>query len=242
MAQAVVNEKDKQFGIVAAVLSLLIIAIYLLLASFQFADPAPKDIPLTAEMPIDELVMEELKIEAGGAGGGTPSDDEVAPPTPQVTNVVTQTDSKVTVPKGKSNKTNTKNPSDNTSTTTVQGPNPFGGGAGGGSGGGTGGAFGSDSGKEGSGGTGTGSGAGRSRYNEISTDNIYTGIEIVVRLQLTIDADGKVVSAVNMSGTTTTDQKIINQVIAAAKSQLKYNKEPGAGLQKVFYTVKILPN
>lgn len=242
MAKAVVNEKDKQYGIVAAVLSLLLIVVYLLLASFQFADPAPKDIPLTAEMPIDELVMEELKIEAGGAGGGTPSDDEVAPPTPQVTNVVTQTNSKVTVPKGKSNKTNTKNPSDNTSSTTQQSSNPFGGGDGGGSGGGSGGAFGSDSGKEGSGGTGTGSGAGRSRYNEISTDNIYTGVEIVVRLQLTIDADGKVVSAVNMSGTTTTDQKIINQVIAAAKSQLKYNKEPGAGLQKVFYTVKILPN
>lgn len=238
----IVNERDKQWGIIVSAITFLLIAMYVLIKDFQFADPPPRDIPLTAEMPIDELVMEELRIEAGGAGGGTPSDDEVAPPTPQVTNVITQTESTVTVKAGSSNKTNTKKNTDNTATTTQQSTNPFGGGSGGGNGGGDGGTFGSDSGKEGSGGTGTGSGAGRIRYNEISTDNIYTTVEVVVRLKITINADGQVVSAVNMSGTTTTDQRIINQVIAAAKSQLKYNKEVGAGLQSVFYTAKIVPN
>lgn len=238
----VVNEHDKQWGIIVSAITMLLIAIYLFLAHFQFADPPPKDIPLAAEMPVDELVMEELKIEAGGAGGGTPSDDEVAPPTPQVTNVITQKESTVTIKSGSSNKTNTKKNTDNTATTTQQSTNPFGGGSGGGSGGGTGGAFGSDTGKGGSGGTGTGSGAGRIRYNEINVGDIYTTVEVIVNLKILIDANGKVTFAQNMSGTTTTDQRIINQVIAAAKSQLKYSKESGAGLQTVFYTAKIVPN
>lgn len=240
-APKVVNEQDKQWGIIAATVALVLTAVFLLLVSFQFADPPPRDIPLTADLPIDELVMEELRVEAGGAGGGTPSDDPIADPKPQVTNVITTTDSKVSVKTGNSNKTNTNKQTNNTATTTQQSTNPFGGGSGGGSGGGDGDKFGSDSGKEGNG-QGNGSGAGRTRYNEITTDNIYTAVEIIVKLQLTINAEGQVVSAVSLSGTTTTDQRIINQVIAAAKAQLKYSKDPGAGLQKVFYTAKIVPN
>lgn len=242
MAQVpIVNEKDKQWGIIVSILTIVLLAIYLLLASFQFADPPPKDIPLTAEIPMEEIELDNLKVEAGGAGGGTPSDAPISEPQPEVEQVITNTDSKVTVKTGKSTKTNTKQNSDNSATTTVKGKNPFGGGEGGGEGGGKGPFNGPDNGKEGDG-QGTTSGAGRTRYNEITTDQIYTSVEVIVKLKMTINEDGKVISATRIEGTTTTDQRIINQVMSAAKSQLRYSKEPGAGIQVVFYTARIIPN
>jgi hypothetical protein len=57
---------------------------------------------------------------------------------------------------------------------------------------------------------------------------------------MTINEAGEVVSANNLaSKTTTTDQRIINQVISAVKNQVKYSKDPGAGLVSVFLTVKV---
>lgn len=239
----VVNSKDKNAGIVVSVIAIALLLLYLLLYHFQLADPPPTNPPLKAEVDFKEIVLEELKIEAGGAGGGEPSDDQVAPPTPQVTNVITDKNPNVKVTTGKSNKTNTKQPTDNTATTTQQSNDPFNkGGSQGGAGGGDGGVFGKDSGKEGQGGSGTGSGKGRIRYNEINVDDIYTSSTVTVNLKLTINAEGQVVSAQSVSaGTTTTDQRIINQVIAAAKAQLRYNKQPGAVLQSVYYTVEIVP-
>lgn len=240
----VVNSKDKNAGIVVSVIAIALLLLYLLLYHFQLADPPPTNPPLKAEVDFKEIVLEELKIEAGGAGGGEPSDDQVAPPTPQVTNVITDKNPNVKVTTGKSNKTNTKQPTDNTATTTQQSNDPFNkGGSQGGAGGGDGGVFGKDSGKEGQGGEGTGSGEGRVRYNEINVDEIYTTSVITVRLKLSVNAEGQVVSAQSVSsGTTTTDQRIINQVIAAAKSQLRFNKKAGAVLETQWYTVKIVPN
>jgi hypothetical protein len=60
-----------------------------------------------------------------------------------------------------------------------------------------------------------------------------------VHLKLTVNEDGQVISASSTSKTTTTDQRIINQVISAVKSQVKYNKDPGAGLVSMFLTVKV---
>lgn len=238
----VVNDKDKRWGVIASILTMLILATYLYLFNFQFADPPPVDIPLQAEAEFDEMVLEDLKIEAGGAGGGQPSQDPVADPKPEVTDVITAPNPETQVTTGKSNKTNTTKPSTNTPTTTATGNNPFGG-NGGGTGGGNGSTFGTDTGKEGSGGTGTGSGAGRVRKNEISTDNIFVTSYVKVQLLLTINDKGQVVAAQCITaGTTTTDQRIISQVMAAAKSQLSYNEEPGAGLQKVYYTVGITAN
>jgi hypothetical protein len=54
-----------------------------------------------------------------------------------------------------------------------------------------------------------------------------------------VNEDGQVISATSTSKTTTTDQRIINQVISAVKSQVKYNKDPGAGLVSMFLTVKV---
>lgn len=115
--------------------------------------------------------------------------------------------------------------------------NPFG------SGGGTGDTYGYGSGTDGSGtGTGTGSGPSTSRIlvRDVSELNVHTDVDVVIQLKLIIDQDGNVRGAQNLkSGTTTTDQVIINKVINAVKSQVKYNKAPGAGLQKMRHTVRI---
>jgi uncharacterized protein (TIGR02145 family) len=119
--------------------------------------------------------------------------------------------------------------------------NPFGtGGDGGGKGSGSGlGPFGNNRGKDGDGPGGNGSGKGRIRLNDPRVDHIETSVFVIVHLKLTVNEDGQVISASSTSKTTTTDQRIINQVISAVESQVKYNKDPGAGLVSMFLTVKI---
>lgn len=241
----IVNDRDKRWGIITSGIVMLLVVIYMLMFYFIIPDPPPVNPPLRADAEIEDIVLEELQVEAGGAGAaGAASDDPVKPPQPQVENVLTNPESPVETNSGSSNQTNTTKPTDNTASTTTTGTSPFGGNnSGNNSGSGTG-TFGSDTGKEGSGGgPSTASGAGRVRYNEISTDEIYTSSTVIVKLILTIDAEGRVVDARCLtSQTTTTDQRIINQVIYAARTQLKYNPEPGAGLQSVYYTAKIVPN
>jgi len=132
----------------------------------------------------------------------------------------------------------------NTSTTTKESNNPFGSGGNNGTQGSGTSPFGNDSGPGGSGTGGIGpgrpvSGEGRTRLNDPSFDHIVTDNDVTIYLKLTINADGVVVSANSTSKTTTTDQRIINQVIAAVKNQVKYNKAPGTGLVTQFLLVKI---
>jgi len=103
---------------------------------------------------------------------------------------------------------------------------------------GTNGGFGNDA---SSGGIGSGgNGAGRVRLNDPNIENIETNVNCTVYLKLTINENGEVVSASNISSkTTTTDQRLINQVISVVKREVKYNKEKGTGLVTVFLTVKL---
>lgn len=235
----VVNSKDRNYGIISAIVLLILIFIYLFLKTFQMADPPPRDFIMKAETVIDELVLENLKVE-GGSGGGTPSDDKVAEPTPQTQQVITKPKNpKTQTTTGQSSHTTTPN-SQNTSTTTQQSNDPFGsGGKDGKDGGGSGGPFGNDAGAGGTGPGGPGNGEGRIRLNDPEVDHIATNVNVTIYLKLTINADGNVVSAISTSKTTTTDQRIINQVIAAVKNQVKYNKDSGAGLSTTFLTVKV---
>jgi len=133
------------------------------------------------------------------------------------------------------------NNSNNTNSSTQKSINPFGdGGNVGGKGGGSGTGFGNDSGNGSGPGTGDGSGAGRTRLNNPSVDHIETDINVTINLKLTVNANGEIVSASNIaSKTTTTDQRIINQVISAVKSQVKYSKDLDAGLITMYLTVKV---
>lgn len=239
----VVEIVDKRKGIIAAVAVLLLLFLYLFFKTLVMADPPPSEIPLKTETPFTEIEIKNLVVEAGGASGsGTPSDAPISDPKLQTHHVLTKPKNPNShTTSGQSTNHNSPN-SNNSSSSTSESNNPFGsGGNGGGDGAGKDGPFGNDVGPDGNGndGNGNGSGEGRKRLNKPNVDHIQTNVPIVVVLKLTINADGNVISAVSTSKTTTTDQRIINQVISAVKSQVKYNKDPGAGMAFVFLSVNI---
>lgn len=86
--------------------------------------------------------------------------------------------------------------------------------------------------------SGAGSGTQRIRLTEPNTNHIITPTNQIIYLKLTIDENGTVMSGTSTSKTTTTDQKIISQVINEVK-KVKYNKAPGAGIQTVYLTVRL---
>lgn len=61
----------------------------------------------------------------------------------------------------------------------------------------------------------------------------------IIRLLLTIDADGIVLSASEEDDSHTIDQDLLNEIMDAVKKQVKYNRVPGAHLMKVKYEVFI---
>jgi len=234
--------------------SAIIIATLLFLISLihisSVTDP-PVHSEITREVPIEflEIALEPTKKEGGSEGGsGTPSSAPLNKKNPPQQKQLLSTNDPVATPikMGKSNKTNSDKPSNNTASTSIQNNNPFSrGGSGGGTEGGSGGVFGTDNGLGGKGtgagkGAGSGRGANRVRYNEISTDNIYTNAEIKVQLILNVNENGQVISGRTVgSGTTTSDQQIIGKVLAACKAQLKY--KPSDSMTEEYYTALIKP-
>ncbi len=244
MATAVrrISEKrDEQIGWIVAGIALTLLIIFLILKTFEMADPPPRDFIMEAqtEIPI-EIDLKNLKVETGNAGSGSPTDDPIDQPKPQQQEVLASNKPSATkTESGKSNKTNSTTQSNNTASTTTQSNNPFGsGGNNGQSGSGTS-PFGSDTGTGGTGPGGSGGGEGRVRLNDPSFDHIATDVDVTIYLKLTVNEDGVVVAAQSTAKTTTTDQRIINQVIASVKNQVKYSKYPGAGLVTQYLTVKL---
>lgn len=237
----IVNSIDRRNGIIAALLSMLLLLLYLWFTTFEMADPPPKDVVVvaTAEFP-EEIILKELKVE-GGSGAGKPNDAPIDEPKPQTEQILTKpTNENTQVNTGQSNTTNSPN-SQNTNTTTNQSNDPFAsGGDGNGSDGGSGDTFGGDSGTGTNGNGGGGSGAGRIRKNDPVMNDLRSNVDVTIHLKLTIDAEGNVIDATNIKAkTTTTNQILINKVINEVKRQVKYNKEPGAPLAKVFMPVYI---
>lgn len=237
----VVNPIDKRNGIIAAAIVLFLLFLYLYFTTILMADPAPGDIPpVKTETTIEQIELKNLVVESGGAGSGTPTNDPIAEPRPQTQQVLTKPKNPKTQTTSGQSTNNTATNSQHTSSSTQQSNNPFGTGGDGGKGGsGSGGKFGNDQGSSGPGPGGNGSGEGRVRLNDPQVDHIETNVNVIVYLKLTINEDGNVVSAISTSKTTTTDQRIINQVIAAVKNQVKYNKDDGSGLVNVYLTVRI---
>src|SRR5690606_27211548 len=217
---------NKQDVTKSRIIALTVIVIFFVLISLihisSVTDP-PVYSPVTNEVPVEFF---ELKLAADGkeggspGGSGSPSDaplNQTNPP--QQTALVSTNDPNATaVQSGKSNKTNTDTPTNNTATTTVKRDNPFSkGGNGGGTEGGSGGLFGADNGKGGKGtgagsGTGSGTGKARVRYNEINITDIITNSQIQVKLILNVNEEGRVVGGRTVgAGTTTNDQQIISK-------------------------------
>lgn len=237
----IANTIDKRKGAIAAAIVLVLLLIYLLITTFEMADPPPKDPIMTTDTVIpEELVLKNLKVE-GGSGAGSPSNDPIDDPKPVTQEVITgknNPDTKVNTGKGK----NTTDPnSKETNTTTQQSNDPFAsGGNGKGNDGGNGKTFGNDSGSGTNGSGGNGNGDGRTRLNDPNVDDLQSNIDATIHLKLTIDAEGNVISATNIAAqTTTTNQILINRVIAEVKKQVKYSKDPGAALAKVYMRVGI---
>ena len=220
---------------------MLLLLLYLWFTTFEMADPPPQDVIVeaTTEFP-KEIILENLKIE-GGSGAGKASDAILDEPKPKTEKLITKTDNKDTqVNTGKANTTNSSN-SQNTNTTPTQSNDPFAsGGNGNGDDGGSGDTFGGDSGTGTSGNGGSGGGNGRIRKNDPVINGLGSNVDVTIHLKLTIDAEGNVIAASNIKAkTTTTNQILINRVINEVKKQVKYNKEPGAPLAKVFMPVHI---
>ena len=237
----IVNTIDKRKGAIASGVVMLLVLIYLLLTTFEMADPAPKDSIMTTDTVIpEELVLKNLKVD-GGAGAGSPSNDPIDDPKPVTQEVITgknNPDTKVNTGKGKN--TTTHN-SQESNTTNHQSNDPFAnGGNGNGNDGGSGNTFGTDNGSGTNGNGGNGNGDGRVRLNDPNVTDLQSNVDATIHLKLTIDAEGNVIAATNISAqTTTTNQILINRVIAEVKKQVKYNKDPGASHAKVYMRVGI---
>jgi len=240
LSSRIADPRDIKIGWISAVITIIFIIILFFLITYQIADPPPQDVVLMTETTLEELELKELKVETGGAGGGTPSDDPIDQPKEQVQQVLTSKTGQTTVKTGSSNKTNGENPN-NTASTSNQSTNPFGsGGSGNGNGAGNGPFGGPGDGEMGDGPSGAGDGRARTRLNDASLPSYDTDFDSRIHLKLTINSNGDVVNAsIIQSKTTCTDQRIINQVIAEVKRQVKYKKDPGAGLVYAFYTVQI---
>jgi hypothetical protein len=208
------------------------------------SSPEPIEDIIEIEKSPEEITIHKFETsEKSGGGSGT----EVKAPvqdkfTPQTEKIVTDpnSESSATNAKGNSNHSNSEHNTENESSTTKAAPNPFGtGGSGGGSGGGNGKGFGKDDGN----GSGKGNGDGvkaRIRLNDPNTEGIESDQNCKIYLKLTINAEGDIIKGENIvSKTSTTNQIIINQIIANVKSQVKYNKREGSDHEIVFLTVNL---
>ena len=86
----VVLPKHRNTGIVVAVGCVLLALLILFIFTFEMADPAPREIPMKTSTSLTDLEIKDLKIETGGAGGGTPSNDPIHEVTPQTEKILTQ--------------------------------------------------------------------------------------------------------------------------------------------------------
>lgn len=245
------EDKDKKISALVSFLIIGLMFLFLIITTIPQADP-PVYETVYPEVEMDMLIpMEAMQLadnSGGGGGGGTPTNDRVDPiPREQSAKVLTSnsstTDVKVT--SGNSNKTNSNNKI-NSATSTEASTNYFGdGGSGSGKGGGKGSGFGTDNGPGDGPGSGSGSGGGdggRVRYGNPNNDNIYSDEPQTIYLKLTVNAEGEVVGGKSTSKTTTTDQRIINQVLTNVKSQVRYSKKAGASLEFVYLTVNVRAN
>lgn len=237
----IVNKEDKRVGIIVAFFLLVLLFIILQIITYTLADPRPKDIVLKVEALPELIVLKRMELDGGGSGSPTkaPVQNKV---TPQMEKTIRDKNSKSTeqAAKGQSNHSNQNKSSENQASTTVDANLAFkSGGSGGGNNGGQGKGFGKDTGD----GSGPGDGDGkkpRIRLNDPNTENISSDQSCKISLKLSVNAEGDVIRAENLtSKTTTTNQIVINQVIANVRSQVKYNKVDGATLEIVYLTVNL---
>jgi hypothetical protein len=237
------ESKGKKIAYISSSSFLMILILFAYFTTFYIQNAVPADVPpIKSDEVIEEFIVENVEIKdiGGSAGGGTPTNDKVAPPAVQSEKFVTGNQSDTKVFSGNSNNQNGKNATNGSSTST-KGNNPFGtGGSGGGTGSGNGPFGGPGDGDFGNGPSGSGDGKGRTRLNDASLPKYDTDYDAKIHLKLSINSNGDVIAASYIkSKSNCNDQRIINQVIAEVVRQVKYKKDPGSGIVYAFYTVQI---
>ncbi len=245
-------KKDKRIAF-ASSFSMAVI-LFLILQFNGYKIPTP---PIPEQLLYKDAEMELLPLEAysepiksGGSKGsvGTPSDDPLTnKPNPQTEKILTANTDAGSVNTGQSSRTNTDQVSQNTATTIVKPKNPFEEGSGGGGTHGTGsGVAGKDlgpgNGKGDGNGLGEGSGSGvgeRKRQTNLNVAGIKSNHDCRIDMKLSVNSEGNVVAVEVLGTTTTTDQKLIQQVTAAIKQQIKYSKRPNTTIERFNYSVNI---
>lgn len=250
------EQNDKRSAVIVSFVAFILLYILLYFVTLDRNDPPIETDIIYTEIPVEAIIDNTPKMNnggGGGGGGGNSSEGPIDPtPKPQTEKIVTNTHGE-SINKAQGNSKNDNHPNSQNTTSNVSKPkpnNPFadggnGSGSGGGNGKGNGVGIGDDNGPgtgpgngPGPGGPGTG-GKKRIRLNNPNVDDIVSDVNIVVNLIVRIDADGNVRSAKSTSGTTTTDQRIIDKVANATKKQVKYSKKPGAGLEEQYLTINI---
>ena len=204
--------------------------------------------PLRSDEVIEEFQIDNLELEeaAGGSrGGGNPGSGRIAPPAEQTERVATASQSDFSHNSGNSNNHNSQNGTNGTSTTT-QSTNFFGnGGSGNGNGSGNGpfGGNGSGSGEGDDGvGSGRGSGKGRIRVNNVSLPSYENDFDCRIGFKVQINAEGQVIGVRSIKSVTTcADDRTINDIKERIKREVKCNKDPGAPIVTMDYTIRLTP-
>lgn len=235
----IVRTADRRMGIIGAIVFLLITLF--LLFFFTFTEPDPPKVTVPVPVILGEKGITDFEV--NNAGGGAPSENTNPVPEPEESpkeQPTQEEESPVTVPDGSEN-----SESDNAAEEESSAPNPFSGNGSEGSGdSGSGGGFGSDDGPgSGSGDPGRGAEGERVRLANIHSQPKTPNDERTkIAFKLTVDAQGKVLRAdVIRSATTTSNQRLIDEVIGLVKKEVKYKKKPGARNEIVYYTVTVQP-
>ncbi|MEY5000017.1 MAG: hypothetical protein RLZZ211_53 [Bacteroidota bacterium] len=202
--------------------------------------------PLRSDEVIEEFQIDNVELEeaAGGSrGGGTPGSGRIAPPAEQTERVATASQSDFSHTSGNSDNHNASN-SNNTSSTTSRVTDPFSGSGGRGGGNGSGnGPFGGPGKGNGEGdgiGNGRGSGKGRIRLNNVSLPRYESDFDCRIGFRVQVNAEGQVVGVRSIKSLTTCiDDRTINDIKERIKREVKYNKEPGAGIVEMDYTINL---
>ncbi|HTO38544.1 MAG TPA: hypothetical protein VL021_08980 [Brumimicrobium sp.] len=239
--EPIIRASDNRLGVVAAVLYLLIVLFLLFFITSTEPDPPKVTVPIAITMGNEGITYFEIN----NGGGGAPSEkaEPVETPKESPADVPTQEESEVTVVKGSgSSKNNT-----NTTPKPSEPADPFanssaGTGGSGTSGSGTG--LGSDSGPgTGSGPVGWGMVGDRTRTKFISDPQTPNNEICEIQVKAIVDSQGKIIHAESIrSGTTTTNQTLINEVVSLVKKEIRYKEKPGAANEIAFITVSVKPN
>jgi len=236
----IVHKADNRRGIIAAVISLLVALFLLFFIKWHEPDPPKVTVPIPLTMAEDGIDDFEIYNAGGGEPAANESVSETIQPTPE--KVDTQEESPVETITGN----NESNSSSTTTSEQTEAPsNPFSGSGSGGNGtSGNGPGFGNDTGPgTGSGEPGTGGQGDRVRVSNLtSKPKTINNVRSTIAFKLTVDEFGKVIGvSVVRANTTTTNQRLIDEVIELVKKEVKYAQKRGSRPEVAYYTVTVEP-